>query len=74
MPLYEYVCRACGYRFERLRSFSEASVATACPRCGGEDARRLLSTFVSYSTKGNDPAALYAGGGCGCSAGGCGCH
>ncbi|MBI4504840.1 MAG: zinc ribbon domain-containing protein [Chloroflexi bacterium] len=74
MPLYEYACRTCGKRFERLRTISEADVATACPQCGTEGARRLLSMFVSYSSKAADPAALYAGGGCGCSVGGCGCH
>lgn len=74
MPLYEYGCRVCGHRFEHLRPMASADDPAPCPRCGTEKTGRLVSTFVSYSTKGNDPLALAAGGGCGCSLGGCGCH
>jgi putative FmdB family regulatory protein len=34
MPLYEYECRKCGERFERIQRVDAAPV-TACPRCGG---------------------------------------
>jgi putative FmdB family regulatory protein len=35
MPLYEYVCRKCGHRFEVIQKFSDAPIDT-CPECGGE--------------------------------------
>lgn len=41
MPIYEYVCNACGYDFERLQSFSEAPLTT-CPECEGA-VRRVIS-------------------------------
>ena len=34
MPLYEYLCDACGNRFELIKKFSDAPVDT-CPSCGG---------------------------------------
>jgi putative FmdB family regulatory protein len=41
MPLYEYVCNACGKRFEVLQKFSDEPLKTH-EECGGE-AERLLS-------------------------------
>lgn len=41
MPIYEYVCDACGYGFERIQSFSDAPLAT-CPECSGS-VRRVIS-------------------------------
>ncbi|WP_454731014.1 MULTISPECIES: FmdB family zinc ribbon protein [Cupriavidus] len=32
MPLYDYLCQACGHRFETL---VRAGATPACPRCGG---------------------------------------
>ena len=40
MPLYEYECFLCGYRFERIRKVADATSVT-CPACGGK-VRRLL--------------------------------
>lgn len=34
MPLYEYLCDACGHRFETIRKFSDPPLET-CPKCGG---------------------------------------
>lgn len=42
MPIFEYRCRACEHRFERLvRPRSEAS--EGCPACGSADVEKLLS-------------------------------
>ena len=41
MPLYEYECEACGYRFEVIQRFSDPAI-DACQRCGGP-VRKLLS-------------------------------
>jgi putative FmdB family regulatory protein len=42
MPIYEYICAVCGYRFERLESF-DADKQVKCPQCG-DTANRQLST------------------------------
>jgi predicted nucleic acid-binding Zn ribbon protein len=55
MPLYEYRCRCCGARFERLvRSAATAGASGAgghlpaivCPECASEQVERLLSVFA----------------------------
>jgi len=68
MPLYEYRCEDCETAFEKLvKSFREE---VACPKCGGTENERLLSTFAMSSAGG---APRSSGGGCGCGRGGCGC-
>lgn len=47
MPLYEYRCEACGHRFEVLQKMGAGSQGIACPKCGSEQVKRLLSTFAS---------------------------
>lgn len=42
MPTYEYVCEACGHRFERLQKISDRPVRT-CPECRRRRAKRLIS-------------------------------
>lgn len=41
MPIYEFECEQCGNRFEDLVSGEKPDLA--CPRCGAEHARRLIS-------------------------------
>jgi putative FmdB family regulatory protein len=41
MPIYEYECQSCGYRFERMQSYSDSPL-TACPDCQGR-VRRVIS-------------------------------
>jgi putative FmdB family regulatory protein len=42
VPLYEYECRACGHRFERIQKFSDPLVRK-CPQCGKKKVEKLLS-------------------------------
>ena len=65
MPLYEYVCRDCQQRFERLvRSFTES---VQCPACRSAEVEKQLSTFAMAG--GGTPQAASC-----CGRGGCGCH
>ncbi|MCZ6696097.1 MAG: zinc ribbon domain-containing protein [Acidobacteria bacterium] len=41
MPLYEYECRRCHHRFERIQKFSDPP-ARRCPSCKGS-VRKLIS-------------------------------
>jgi len=43
MPLYEYLCDACGARFELIRKFSDPPLE-ACPTCGGGPVQKLVSS------------------------------
>jgi putative FmdB family regulatory protein len=44
MPLYEYQCKSCGHRFEKIRKFSDKQLRK-CPECGG-----VLEQLVSASS------------------------
>lgn len=48
MPIYEFECDECGERFEELTSSETRGLA--CPNCGSERTRRLLSQ-VSPSSR-----------------------
>lgn len=52
MPLYEYQCKECGHRFERiLQSFSSPDVKE-CPVCEGEVERLLSAPAVQFKGSG----------------------
>jgi putative FmdB family regulatory protein len=62
MPIYEYACKSCEARFEKLhRSISgeeAASSGPACPKCGSKETQRALSVFaVGAETRASVPAA-----------------
>jgi putative FmdB family regulatory protein len=43
MPLYDFLCRACGQTFEAHTGVEELP---ACPSCGSAETERQLSTFA----------------------------
>jgi putative FmdB family regulatory protein len=43
MPIYEFECEECGARFEELMA---SGGAAACPGCGSDRTRRLLSSVA----------------------------
>ncbi len=45
MPIYEFICKHCGYTFSTLCKVGEE---VRCPRCGGET-RRVFSSFAITS-------------------------
>ncbi|WP_104204227.1 FmdB family zinc ribbon protein [Billgrantia saliphila] len=42
MPIYEYQCKACGHRLEKLQKLSAAPL-TDCPACHAPELGRLVS-------------------------------
>ncbi|MYB88890.1 MAG: zinc ribbon domain-containing protein [Proteobacteria bacterium] len=42
MPIYEYQCDACGYRFDILQKAGDP-VLTDCPQCSQASLRKLVS-------------------------------
>ena len=49
MPLYDFLCHACGKRFEARTGVDDAP---PCPACGQAGAERLVSTFAGPFTVG----------------------
>jgi len=43
MPLYEYACRQCGGRFERMRKTAERLAAPECPACASPETMLVMS-------------------------------
>jgi putative FmdB family regulatory protein len=54
MPLYDFLCRTCGYQFEAL---VRAHDGPECPECHGDDLERLQSAFVASTEEGRQKAA-----------------
>ncbi len=51
MPLYEYECRKCGKRFEKIQKFSDPPLETH-ERCGGAVHRLLSSPAIQFKGTG----------------------
>jgi putative FmdB family regulatory protein len=52
MPTYDYVCDACGHKFELFQSITE-SAKKKCPECGKQKLRRLFGTGAAIVFKGS---------------------
>jgi putative FmdB family regulatory protein len=42
VPLYEYLCKVCHHRFEKIQKFSDPLV-TECPECGEDEVEKVIS-------------------------------
>src|SRR6476661_3626466 len=51
MPIYEYECRSCGKRFDRMQSFHDEPIRV-CPDCGGETRRVFQPVGVIFKGSG----------------------
>jgi putative FmdB family regulatory protein len=51
MPLYEYLCKKCGHRFERIQKFS-ARIVKKCPECGGAVEQVITAPAVQFKGSG----------------------
>ena len=47
MPLYEYECKQCHRRTEKIQKFSDPAL-TECPYCGGHMERLIHAPAVSF--------------------------
>ena len=47
MPLYEYECKECGRRTEKIQKFSDPEL-TVCPYCGGPVERTLTAPAIQF--------------------------
>jgi len=56
MPIYEYRCKECGEKFEKLVRFSTSTSEIECPKCGGRKVEKLISAF---STRAPSTTAAY---------------
>jgi putative FmdB family regulatory protein len=51
MPLYEYECKKCGHRFEKILKFSDKPMKK-CPDCGGVVEQLISAPTVQFKGAG----------------------
>lgn len=51
MPLYEYQCKKCGHRFEKIQKFSDKPIKK-CPECGGAVEQLISPPAVQFKGSG----------------------
>jgi putative FmdB family regulatory protein len=71
LPIFEYLCRDCNSKFEKLVLNSDNEVV--CDNCQGRDLKKLFSTFAVPSNESNFLSDTMASG-CSCTPTGCGCR
>lgn len=72
MPMYEYRCKRCNHKFERLVSYENRETPGDCPECGCARSKRLMSSFAGHTSGGGNIGGSSCGG---CSKSSCaGCH
>ncbi|MBO8136644.1 MAG: zinc ribbon domain-containing protein [Desulfotomaculum sp.] len=49
MPIYEFRCRSCNHKFEKLCQLGETGKNLSCPKCGTEKPNRIMSAFRADS-------------------------
>ena len=51
MPIYEYECKSCGHRLEKLQRMNDPAL-TDCPACNKSELKRLVSA-AAFRLKGS---------------------
>jgi putative FmdB family regulatory protein len=51
VPIYEYVCKKCHHRFEKIQKFSDHKIKK-CPECGGPVEQALHAPAVQFKGTG----------------------
>ncbi|TFH49548.1 MAG: zinc ribbon domain-containing protein [Lysobacterales bacterium] len=52
MPVYEYRCRKCGRKFERVERIAEHGTDHArCPKCKSTQVAQVFGTFFAKTSK-----------------------
>ena len=51
MPIYEYQCKKCHHRFEKIRKFSDPHLKK-CPECGGALEQVISAPAVQFKGSG----------------------
>jgi putative FmdB family regulatory protein len=73
MPTYEFVCKACGNKFDCRRPYEKADEPINCVLCNSSHTKRSLSRIFFHNEKGsiNNQKSNCSG----CSGGSCAaCH
>jgi putative FmdB family regulatory protein len=61
MPIYVYVCKKCGEKFDLLVGVTSKKLELKCTKCGSKHLQRVLSSFSVGSSGGKSDSS---GGAC----------
>ncbi len=64
MPIYEYSCKSCGAKFEKLVSIKSKTDDIACPICGEKNAEKSISLFGLGSSASSSVTGLSTSSSC----------
>jgi len=53
MPIYSYVCKDCGHKFDLLVGVTKDKVDLKCEKCGSENIEKRFSAFSVGSSESN---------------------
>jgi putative FmdB family regulatory protein len=51
VPIYEYLCKKCGHKFEKIQKFSDRLIKK-CPECGGPVEQTITAPAVQFKGTG----------------------
>lgn len=57
MPIYEYVCEACGQEFEKMVRFTDVEKMPTCPACGSQETHKQISRVAAGSSASDSGAS-----------------
>jgi putative FmdB family regulatory protein len=60
MPIYEYHCKQCDAKFEKLVKLSAQTAEIECPKCGARHAEKAVSLFGTASSPSSGGPSLAA--------------
>jgi putative FmdB family regulatory protein len=62
MPVFSYICKACGEKFDLLEGVTQEKASMECPKCGST---KIEKTFASFGVgKPQSSSSGMSGGGC----------
>ena len=61
MPMYEFVCEACGHPFDKRLRMSQVGEPVGCPVCESMETRRRFSSAVAVGGGSTSRAPIPSG-------------
>lgn len=52
MPIYEYGCQGCGYKFEKIQKFSD-DLLIQCPECEKDTLEKIVVQLNNFCLMGS---------------------
>ena len=64
MPIYDFKCKSCKHKFEKLIFKEEEIKEIKCPKCESKDIEKLLTTFRIGGSESSSSCSTCSSGSC----------